>query len=118
MNNFANWNDELDDDDGTKLFKRSLVIKILCEQTQPKALENIQKAQKHQKKSQNRQLNGNEDNKLQNGTNVLIKDCRLVRDKLDPKFSGKYEIVEQKQSGNYQLKNETREILADTYPRW
>jgi hypothetical protein len=33
--------------------------------TQPKALGNIEKAQRHQKKSQNKQLNRNKDNMLQ-----------------------------------------------------
>ena len=71
MNKFSNWNEESNDDDETKLLKRSLEIKILCEETQPKALENIEKAQKHQKKSQDKQLKGDENNKLSNGTKEI-----------------------------------------------
>jgi hypothetical protein len=43
-----------------KLFKRSLEKKILCGESQPKALENIEKAHRQQKKSQDIKFKGNE----------------------------------------------------------
>jgi hypothetical protein len=44
MNEFKNWTTENDEDEEASLLKRTIEIKILEEQTQPKALENIKKA--------------------------------------------------------------------------
>ena len=54
------------------------------QKTQPKVLENIENAQKKYK----------QENKLSKGTKVFLKDCRLVKEKLDHKFNGTFEVME------------------------
>jgi len=49
---------------------------------------------------------------------VYIKDCRLVKDKLQSNYNGEFVISHIINSGNYKIKNNNNDELKESYPRW
>lgn len=95
---------------------RIMELKRLFEETHEEASNSIVLAQEKKVKNQNMRSNASHDN-LKIGDSVYLKDCRLIRDKFDPKFNGPFTISGQCESGNYRISTEKGE-LPHTYLRW
>lgn len=117
MTTFDNWS-STNDDEVTPLIKRSVEIKKLAEETIPLAIKNIDVSQKRQEIIQNKQnkVHINEPNKLKVGDTVFIK-SEKIQNKFEPIYNSPFfeKITE---GGNYVLKDNSQNILQDSYPRW
>jgi hypothetical protein len=71
MNHFDNWKVVPTSDETAQLYQRTLELKALIEDTQPKAKENMAKSRERQEKVQNRQ-NRTTDVRLTPGTMVYL----------------------------------------------
>ena len=96
---------------------RIFECKQLFDETIEKAISNITKAQEKQVKKQNAQSNVSHDC-LKQGEIVYVKNCKLVTEKMEPKYYGPYEIIRQNKSGNYILKDPEGNELEQSFPRW
>ena len=97
---------------------RLVEIKRLYEETHEEASKNITRAQEKQVNTQNRQTNSSHD-VLMIGDTVYLKNCKLVKDKFEPQYTGPYLISDRIiSSGNYKLKEVNGEEIKDSYPRW
>ena len=94
--------------------RRSIQLKKKYENDLPEALENIEKAQTKQVKSQNNQHNVT-DTPFEKGTKVFLKSPQ-IQGKMEAKFQGPYTIDSQTPNGNYWLINCSNKKLKQSYP--
>ena len=102
------------DDEFRDLMNRSSQLNYLISNNRPLAIENIKMAQEVQMKIQNQRVNVTT-TPLTPGTPVMIKNDG-IHGKLEPKYRGRYYVVEQTTGGNYRLKYSTGEVVKETYP--
>ena len=114
-NNFSNFQNTGDMDLEESLKERGKEIRELIEVNHVKALENIQKQQERQVKTQN-SSHRTTDEQLSVGTKVYVRTTG-INDKLFPRYRGPFTIVEVTKLGNYIIENVLHERMADTYPR-
>ena len=98
--------DELSSNEQNELQFRSLQIKDLVEKTRPKAIDNNLIAKERQKTNQDKNQNVTTES-LPKNTTVLLKNDKNVKKKLDSRYQGNYQVVEQDQFNNYILKDIT-----------
>ena len=98
--------------------KTIVQLKELIEQTHTAAVNNITKAQVKQVNTQNRQSNSSNE-PLAIGTTVFLKDCRLIKGKMEPFCEGPYKISGRNiDSGNYIVETLDGQQLKCSHPRW
>lgn len=116
MNMIDDWENKLEEDDETALFKRTIELKKLLQYEHGVTIKQIQKMQEIQKHSQDNR-NHIETIPLEIGATCFLKDSRLMKDKLDDRFKGPYSIYGRTPLGNYWLMDENKKILKYSYPR-
>ena len=114
INSFANWKNNLNESDEASIIKRSVEIRTQVEETVPQVIETIKEAQLHQKRHQNEQHRIRKES-IVKGTMVML-EIPGIRNKLEPKYRGPYEIEKQLPNGNYQLLNKYKKMLSSSYP--
>jgi hypothetical protein len=115
MNHFDNWKVVPTSDETAQLYQRTLELKALIEDTQPKAKENMAKSRERQEKIQNCQ-NRTTDVRLTPGTMVYLKVEGLLT-KMAPRYAGPYKVIKDTPVGNYFLENALGETMKRSYPR-
>ena len=101
MNIFERWSDEMSNNEVAAIAQKA--AEKLHEETFPKALENINKAQEVQKTNQDKQSRVTEE-PLKKGTNVFLKVTNLFLVKLETRYRGPYVIESQKTMETITLK--------------
>jgi hypothetical protein len=97
---------------------RLIQLKELFDETHAAASKNITKSQIKQVNTQNRQTNPSNE-PLEIGSTTYVKDCRLIKGKMEPHFDGPFKISGRNiDSGNYLLQTLEGENLKSSYPRW
>ena len=76
MNTFDNWTSKLSEEEELMILKRSVEIKLLCENDHKLTIANIQAAQNKQKAIQDKQQNASSDN-LKPGDVVYTKSVKI-----------------------------------------
>ena len=115
---FDDWLVKEENNQKASLENRLAEIKKLFDITQDNASQQICKAQQKQVNTQNNQTNASH-NALMEGDIVYLKNCKLVKNKFEPLYSGPYTIAYRiESSGNYVLATMKGEIIKDSYPRW
>ena len=99
------------------ILDRAAEIKRLVENTQPTAVARIQDAQVQQRATQDRAAGRHlTDHKIPIGAVVYIRDMRIVRKKLTPRFDGPFKVIEITAKNNYRLVNPAGQTLRRTRP--
>lgn len=109
-NRFEDWTNKSNEDEATALLVRANEIRTMYEKTRPEVLQNINKAQTQQKKSQDNRSKKILDANLDIGTQVMLK-TEGINPKLNQMYTGPYTIVDVGKLNNYQLKDINNHIL-------
>ena len=114
MMRFEEWRDDRYGDGEVSIHERVKEIRDLVEGDYIKAKDNIESAQAHQRKAQNRRANLKEE-KLAIGTTVYVA-VKGIKEKLGSDYKGPFTIIDYTKNGNYILANSLGERMDDTYP--
>ena len=114
-NTFTRWDSNPSENDINEVLKRTFAIKKQFEISIPEAKKNIAKAQISQKINQDKKQNIRIES-LKPGTKVFMKFPKLIRGKLEPKYSGPYLVDKQSKNGNYWLLNKNGKKLKNAVP--
>ena len=105
---------ELSNNEKNELLVRSEQIKNLVDHHRPKAIDNTTVAKERQRDSQNKRDNVTFET-LPPETTVMVRKDKIIK-KLDSKYHGPYQVVEQDNLNNYILKDTDGKTINDKFP--
>ena len=102
-------------DEKLLIWNRATEIRTMIEGTLPQATSNIKNRQEIQIKAQNN-AHRIDENELAKDTDVYLS-LPGKKDKLFPRYTGPYTVLERAKNGNYILMDKMKNKLPDTFPR-